>query len=57
MIKDKRLKLATHLDSLYEQQGKQGMYAVLHKTFSLNQLKYMIALEEEELNYYNNKVK
>ena len=43
---------------LYTKQGKMhSIYEVLYQTFSLEQLKYMVALEEEELGYYliNNK--
>ena len=47
----KKLRLAIRLDELYRINGKHGMFQVLVKSYSLEQIKYLIALEEEEIKY------
>jgi len=47
-----KFKLANKLDDLQRKQGKSGYNYLISKAFSIDHLLYMIALEEEELNYF-----
>ncbi len=47
-----KLKLANKLDELQHKQGKSGYNYLIAKSFSIDHLLYMVAIEEEELNYF-----
>jgi len=47
-----KLKLAKQLDKLH---NEHSTFEIQHKSFSIEHLKWLIAMKEEE-NYYNNQI-